>query len=134
VSTDSTVPAAGFDTAAVASSSARRSADRSAAPLTVRAPSQLSASPRSTCERITPELPRAPATAPFARADTAAPTASAGSRTRASSADRMVCSRLVPVSPSATGNTLIRSIASRSASRARTTAAAHRRTASASSA
>ena len=106
-----------------------------------------SATPRSTWDRITPELPRAPSSAPraSAAATAAAEPPSAGSSTVGgsatgsaprspglpslppvrrsdSAAERMVSSRLVPVSPSGTGKTLIRSISARCRSRARVAA------------
>ncbi len=131
-STDRTVPGTGLDTAAVASSSDRCRPLRKAEPVTRETSCTVSARPLSTCERITPEFPRAPARAPRASADSASPTVVRGDRSSASSADCIVCSRLVPVSPSGTGKTLIWSIDSRLASSDRTHASAHLRTATAS--
>jgi len=62
--------------------------------------------PRSTCDRITPELPRAPMSEPWLMALHTA----AMSSTPSSSAttDSIVKAMLVPVSPSGTGYTLSR--------------------------
>jgi hypothetical protein len=93
--------------------------------------------PRSSWETITPELPLAPVRAPLASAAKAAWASvrvGVGARSRASSAARIVCRRFEPVSLSATGKTLIRSMASRCASSDCTQATAQRRTFAASSA
>src|SRR4030081_356149 len=69
--------------------------------------------PRKICERMTPELPRAPIRAPWlARLAIAERSASSTSR-MSSIADCNVRSMLVPVSPSGTGNTLSASTSSR---------------------
>ena len=75
--------------------------------------SMLSASPtarvipRMICDRITPELPRAPMSAPCDIAAMIAPAPSSGQRCASSITERMVRCMLVPVSPSGTGKTLI---------------------------
>src|ERR1700732_1085081 len=69
--------------------------------------------PRKICERITPEFPRAPMSAPCA-ARVAIRERSASSTSRMSStADCKVRSMLVPVSPAGTGKTLRASTSSR---------------------
>src|SRR2546421_7512133 len=65
------------------------------------------ANPRSTCERMTPLLPRAPISDPWAAACiTFAAERSSGNRWESSTADRRVRYMFDPVSPSGTGNTL----------------------------
>jgi len=74
-----------------------------------------SARPRRICDRITPELPRAPCRPPSARAavtSTRSPAVEWPCRSALASAERMVNSMLVPVSASATGKTLSRLISS----------------------
>src|SRR5256885_7818933 len=69
--------------------------------------------PRRICERMTPEFPRAPISAPC-EARRAVRERSASSRSRMSStADCKVRSMLVPVSPSGTGKTFRESTSSR---------------------
>src|ERR1700737_3113798 len=69
--------------------------------------------PRRICDRITPELPRAPINAPW-DARRAITERSGSSRSRISStAAWSVSSMLVPVSPSGTGNTFNASTSSR---------------------
>ncbi len=74
-------------------------------------------SPRSTWDRITPELPRAPMSEPWLMAlhteVRSSPVASSDSTT-----DTSVSDMLVPVSPSGTGYTLRRLIGSRCAASA----------------
>src|SRR5690606_38806870 len=77
------------------------------------------------------ELPLAPASAPRASSRSTPPRVWQSDSSRAATAERAVCSRLVPVSPSATGNTLIRSIASRSAVSRASARSAQRRAAAA---
>ena len=94
----SIVPSTGFFTARYAASLAERNAF---------ARSSLTASesvaPRTICERITPELPRAPISA-ARETSCARPARSSGpSSCSASSIARTVSVRFVPVSPSGTG-------------------------------
>ncbi|CAG6986012.1 hypothetical protein PICSAR164_02027 [Mycobacterium avium subsp. paratuberculosis] len=93
-----------------------------------------SATPRRICDRITPELPRAPFSAPVdsaaaARATQPGPPAACSS----ASAERMVNSMLAPVSESATGKTLSRLISSMWVIRSLTAVCAQSRRAAASS-
>ncbi|SLH72321.1 Uncharacterised protein [Mycobacteroides abscessus subsp. abscessus] len=72
--------------------------------------------PRSSCDRMIPELPRAPAVAPRAMAvatSCAVPWDAPTRSSAAATAARMVASRLVPVSASGMGNTLSELISSR---------------------
>src|SRR5690606_19226086 len=78
-------------------------------------PSMASAKPRRKWASIMPELPRAPSTAPRAAVRAVATSGASPSARRASATDRRVRLKLVPVSPSGTGNTLIRLISSRPA-------------------
>ncbi len=71
-----------------------------------------SARPRRICDRMTPELPRAPCNAPSASAAATATTSSVGRESARAHADRIVNSMFVPVSASATGKTLSRLISS----------------------
>src|SRR3990170_2840715 len=65
------------------------------------------ANPRHNCERMTPELPRAPISAPCATAcTTSAMEEASGSLATSSQADCIVRHMLVPVSPSGIGKTL----------------------------
>ena len=94
----SIVPSTGFFTARYAASLAERK---------MRARSSVSASasqaPRTICDRITPELPRAPINA-AREISCASPARSSGpSFSSASSIARTVSVRFVPVSPSGTG-------------------------------
>ena len=69
--------------------------------------------PRRICEVMTPELPRAPMSAPVVMAlRISAPSAPMGRRARFPTTLSMVNDMLVPVSPSGTGNTLRRLISS----------------------
>ncbi len=63
--------------------------------------------PRMIWERMTPELPRAPMSAPRDIAAMMAPAPSSGQRCASSMTERMVRYMLVPVSPSGTGKTLM---------------------------
>ncbi len=128
-STLSTVPSTGRDTAAVASSAAlARPARRSPAPRST------SASPRSAWLTITPELPRAPRSAPCAKARHAVSGSALGGRSsRASAAARRVRWRLVPVSPSGIGKTFSASMSPRAAPSASAERRAHARSACVSS-
>ena len=107
-STDSTVPSTGRATAAYAASVAARSARASSSPRTATPRANASAIPRRICDRITPELPRAPSSAPRAIRRIARlsglPVGSDDSGSSiASCAEVSVSTRLVPVSPSGTG-------------------------------
>ena len=59
-------------------------------------------SPRSTCDRITPELPRAPMSEPLLMAEHTSPSSDPAA-SRSSHTDTSVSDMLVPVSPSGTG-------------------------------
>src|SRR5271170_4093538 len=91
--------------------------------------------PRRIWERITPELPRAPFSAPADRAAAVLTTSVDFASVLASaSAERMVNSMFTPVSESATGNTLSRLISSMWVIRSPTEVCAQSRKANASSA
>ena len=95
------VPSTGRSTASYAASAARRIAvARSAGPSVVSG-EHTSATPRRICERITPELPRAPMSEPRDIAVHTSPIASAVASSCAT--DSRVSAMLVPVSPSGTG-------------------------------
>ena len=100
------VPSTGFATAPYAARDPESSAFARSRPLNVRLPLRPSAIPRRIWLVITPELPRAPMSAPN---DAAAATRSAGASAPTPSASmraaRTVASMFVPVSPSGTGNT-----------------------------
>ncbi len=100
------VPGTGSATASPANRAPRESASRRPGPSTIGVSASASAMPRSSWEVITPELPRAPVSAPRASTPRAVPASArslAGARSNASSAARMVCTRFDPVSLSATG-------------------------------
>src|SRR5438105_5947499 len=69
--------------------------------------------PRRICERMTPELPRAPIKAPWEALRTMTERSGSSSSRMSSTADWRVSSMLVPVSPSGTGKTLRASTSSR---------------------
>ena len=93
-----------------------------------------SAMPRRICDRITPELPRAPCSAPADSAAAVWATSSDfGAASASASAERMVNSMFAPVSASATGNTLSRLISSMWVIRSLTAVCAQSRNAGASS-
>ena len=105
-STVITVPSTGSAIARSANRTAAASASATMAPPEVSSVMDC-ARPRMTWESTTPELPRAPRTAPWARASaTSAAVASAPICSVASTAACMVCAMLEPVSASGTGNTL----------------------------
>ena len=79
-----------------------------------RSPSD-SVKPRRKCASIIPELPRAPSTAARAMVRAVSGSDASPSARRASATARRVRLKLVPVSPSGTGKTLIRLISSRPA-------------------
>jgi hypothetical protein len=84
-----------------------------APPRSAAAAAVTSASPRRIWDRITPELPRAPCNAPLASAAATCATSSVPDCASACAhAERIVNSMFVPVSASATGNTLSRLISS----------------------
>ena len=97
------VPSTGSRSAASASVLARRSASAIAWPSSGPPSPRRSQSPRTSCERMIPELPRAPRSA--ARAPTRAIAEGSGARfaCRASTTERAVWERFAPVSPSGTG-------------------------------
>src|SRR5215207_4341226 len=74
-----------------------------------------SAKPRRKWASIIPELPRAPSTAARAMVRAVSGSGASPSARRASATARRVRLKLVPVSPSGTGKTLIRLISSRPA-------------------
>ena len=74
--------------------------------------------PLTICERITPELPRAPIREPLVTAAATSAMLSASLCWSSSSTARTVSARLVPVSPSGTGYTLRSLMTPRSASMA----------------
>src|SRR5580765_4111041 len=78
-------------------------------------PSSASAKPRRKCASIIPEFPRAPRTAPRAAVRAVLSRGASPRARRASETERRVRLKLVPVSPSGTGKTLIRLISSRPA-------------------
>ena len=111
------------------------SMSRSSPPESAAACAVTSAMPRRICDRITPELPRAPLSAPDDRAAAVlATSADFASVLASASAERMVNSMLTPVSASATGNTLSRLISSMWVIRSPTAVCAQSRNADASSA
>lgn len=115
---------------------ARGLGERPGEVITVTSPARTPAMPRSSWERIVPELPRAPSRAPWAMARTVSAVSGAEAAKTASTAwwaASAVRYRLVPVSPSATGYTLIASISSRSRPSASSVRAHQDLTASASS-
>ena len=76
----------------------------SAGPSTSFTRSRPSASPLRACERMTPELPRAPYNAPRATTRATSPAVvPSGSELAAATASRKVAAMLDPVSPSGTG-------------------------------
>ena len=83
--------------------------------LAVSLPSRASEKPRRKWASIIPELPRAPSTAPRAAVRAVSGSDASPSARRASATERSVSEKLVPVSPSGTGKTLIRLISSRPA-------------------
>ena len=95
--------------------------------------SQAEAKPPSICAKITPELPRAPSSAPLAAIRAATDRLASGpASSRPLHAARIVAAMLVPVSPSGTGNTFSSSTVRRFTVKAPKTALYHRRKAAAS--
>ena len=99
------VPSAGFVTALYAAAEASSSPAARLLGVTSVAPSTPRASPPMICERITPEFPRAPMSAPCDMAASTAPAAGSAQRSASSIVERIVRYMLVPVSPSGTGKT-----------------------------
>ena len=107
------VPSTGLRTAWNATSTACAKAASMLAASTVSYPALPSHRPRKICEVMTPELPRAPMSAPVVIAlRISAPSAPMGSCARFSTTVCNVSDMLVPVSPSGTGNTFRRLISS----------------------
>ena len=103
------VPSTGLRTAWNATSWAFARADSMDSALTASKPLEPSHRPRRICEVMTPELPRAPMSAPVVMAlRTSAAEAPMGSLARLATTDSSVSDMFVPVSPSGTGKTLRR--------------------------
>ena len=96
--TVSIVPSTGLRTAAYASSLAPRKARSRSSDS-----ASASAAPRTICERITPELPRADISAARVASRASACRSVAVEASSASTTPRAVSVRFVPVSPSGTG-------------------------------
>jgi hypothetical protein len=101
-SAESIVPGAGCVTALYACSRADAYATQMSGPVISVFSASASFSPRMIWERMTPLLPRAPMSAPCAAAAETAATVGSAFRAYAS-AERIVWSMFVPVSPSGTG-------------------------------
>ena len=102
--TESIVPSTGRRTARYAASVAPRSARAAisgSTPFVVSA--STSAAPRTIWEKITPEFPRAPISAPRATSRASERRSDADDSSTASATARTVMVRFVPVSPSGTG-------------------------------
>ena len=96
------VPSTGRRTASYAAADAELSADATARGPTSTACSKVLVNPRRIWLRITPELPRAPMSEPWATARQVA-TSSAGTASISVTTASRVRAMLVPVSPSGTG-------------------------------
>src|SRR5262245_18771172 len=83
--------------------------------------------PSRNCDSINPELPRAPRTLACAIAEVTAGSGASPRSRRACATDRSVRHMLVPVSPSGTGNTLMRFSSSRPAATQSDAASSERR-------
>ncbi len=103
--TVSIVPSLGFIMALYAVSAPWRSMLRSAVASILSSPSAARANPRNICDSITPELPRAPLSAPRATACIISPAMTKSRLVISRTAAFMVCDIFVPVSPSGTGKT-----------------------------
>ena len=101
--TDSIVPSTGSRTARYAASRAPWNARATTAASIFSASPSTSAAPRRICDRITPELPRAPISAARVTSFTSAGRSVALERSRPSTTARAVDVMFVPVSPSGTG-------------------------------
>ena len=137
-STDTIVPGTSWPPIDAITSSApwRSAAPRIAESISCRSPAAsavTSAIPRRIWDRITPELPRAPFSAPTdkaaaTRVTSPTPVREIATVLASASAERIVNSMLMPVSESATGNTLSRLISSMWVIRSPTAVCAHWRT------
>ena len=99
------VPSIGLLTALYADCTPPLNPATSAAASMVSQPVRPFAKPVRICEKITPELPRAPMTAPKAALPAYSPTLGVSAWRMNFAADCMVIAMFVPVSPSGTGNT-----------------------------
>src|SRR5215471_2711473 len=102
------VPSVGLFTARYAALAASSNASASSRGVSSDLSWTALAKPRKICERITPELPRAPIRLSWAAIRAILLTSLACESRTCSTADCSVSSMLVPVSPSGTGNTLSR--------------------------
>src|SRR5437879_3364813 len=102
------VPSVGLLTARYAALAASSKASASSLGVSELLPSTALAKPRKICDRITPELPRAPIRLPCEANLAILLTSAAFDSLMSSTADCSVSNMLVPVSPSGTGNTLRR--------------------------
>jgi hypothetical protein len=118
------VPSTGFSSAVSSRTKPRRIAMASSRALIRNRAPIPSSKPTRKCDSIMPELPREPITAACAAVLETSGSGASPRRCSASEMDFMVSAKLVPVSPSGTGNTLIRLSSSRPA---RTHCAAARR-------
>ena len=107
------VPSTGFITAPSAATLASVSAVASTPPSISPELERHALMPRSTCDRITPEFPRAPMREPWEMAEQTAFRSFGSIPSSSSRTDPIVNVMLVPVSPSGTGYTLSRLIHSR---------------------
>ena len=101
--TESIVPSTGWRTARYAASLADRKAAASVCVSTSPFVRSVSAAPRMICERMTPELPRAPISAARVTSLTRPARSSVVVLSSSSTTARAVIVRFVPVSPSGTG-------------------------------
>ncbi|MNN61945.1 hypothetical protein D3C81_1772080 [compost metagenome] len=99
------VPSTGLTTALYAVSTPFCSAAANCWALALSSSCTDLAKPRNNCDRITPELPRAPISRPLERASAALPKCGFWRFFNSSTPEVMVRFILVPVSPSGTGNT-----------------------------
>ena len=99
----SIVPSTGRLTARYAVSLAPRNARLRSDELTPSCVPSTSTKPRTICEKITPEFPRAPISAARVTSLATASLSAAVDASSASTIERSVNTRLVPVSPSGTG-------------------------------
>ena len=99
------VPSFGFITALYAVSTALSKLSASTAASSVSCSRATLVNPRRSCERITPELPRAPRSDPVEMLLQTAVMSSRSVFSTSAAADMIVIVMLVPVSPSGTGNT-----------------------------
>ena len=97
------VPSTGCRTPRYATSLAARSASATAGESIVSAAPSTSAAPRTICERMTPELPRAPMSVARVTVCASAGRGASDAASSASTRARIVSAMFVPVSPSGTG-------------------------------